>query len=159
GGAGGGPGPRCDPPPEAPGAAPPAGERGPGRGRRRRLPRLRRRTWALIAVAVILAGAVTGYVAAAAVAAPLQFAGASSWWYARDSARAVDTSADGAEQTTVPIRSGQRQGFVVSIYNPTPWTQTVLGLPAGYLGLGGPGPQARRARGPNNRRGGGGLRP
>jgi hypothetical protein len=30
-------------------------------------------------------------------------------------------------QTTVPIRSGQRQGFADAIYNPTGVTQTIVG--------------------------------
>lgn len=47
--------------------------------------------------------------------------------------RPVDSSADGAQQTTVPIRSGQRQGFLVSVTNPGPWTQTILGPGGGFV--------------------------
>lgn len=39
----------------------------------------------------------------------------------------MSTYADGATQTSVPIRPGQRQGFLVNIYNPTGVTQTILG--------------------------------
>jgi hypothetical protein len=54
-------------------------------------------------------------------------AGQSAWWYPKDYNREVDTSVGGANQTTVPIRSGQRQGFAIGIYNPTDVAQTVLG--------------------------------
>jgi len=36
-------------------------------------------------------------------------------------------TANGASQTTVPIRSGQRQGYFVAIYNPADVTQTIIG--------------------------------
>ena len=80
---------------------------------------------------MVVVCAVLGYGVAAAAAAPVQFNGAASWWYARDSARAVYTEADGAQQTTVPIRSGRQQGFVITVDNPSDWTQTVLGPVAG----------------------------
>ena len=41
----------------------------------------------------------------------------------------------------VPIRSGQQQGFVITVYNPSNWTQTVLGPAAGFIGPGGPNVQ------------------
>jgi hypothetical protein len=98
---------------------------------RRGWPRLGRRGWTLTAGAVIIVAAVSGYIIAVDTAAPIQVANASSWWFPRDSARAVDTQADGAEQTAIPIRSGQEQGFAITVHNPSDWTQTVLG-PAGY---------------------------
>jgi hypothetical protein len=106
---------------------------GAQRPRRARLgwPRLGRRGWTLTAGAVVIVAAVSGYIIAAGTAAPIQVASASSWWFPRDSARAVDTQADGAEQTAIPIRSGQEQGFAITVDNPSDWTQTVLG-PAGY---------------------------
>jgi hypothetical protein len=120
----------------AAGAAP--GERAAGTRRRFRPHRLGRRAGALAIAAVAVAGLLASYFVAARTAAPLRTAGASSWWYARDWTRAVDTSADGYDQTTVPIRSGQRQGFVISIYNPSRWTQTILGPGAGFLTPNGP---------------------
>jgi hypothetical protein len=106
---------------------------GAQRPRRARLgwPRLGWRGWTLTAGAVVIVAAVSGYIIAAGTAAPIQDASASSWWFPRDSARAVDTQADGAEQTAIPIRSGQEQGFAITVDNPSDWTQTVLG-PAGY---------------------------
>jgi len=53
----------------------------------------------------------------------------SRWWYRQDYTREVTTIADGATQTTVPIRSGQRQGFAVGISNPTDVTETIVGVP------------------------------
>ena len=57
----------------------------------------------------------------------LPYLAAWAWWYPQDGAREVFTQADGAQQTTVPIREGQQQGYVVTVYNPSGWTQTVLG--------------------------------
>jgi hypothetical protein len=111
-----------------------AGTAGGGRRpRRARLgwPRLGWLGWTLTAGAVVIVAAVSGYLIAVDTAAPIQFASASTWWFPRDSARAVDTQADGAEQTAIPIRSGQEQGFAITVDNPSDWTQTVLG-PAGY---------------------------
>jgi hypothetical protein len=67
---------------------------------------------------------------AALTAPPVQNNGAFSWWYPQDTARATWTEADGAEQTTVPIRSGQQQGFAITVDNPSDWTQTILGAVA-----------------------------
>jgi len=112
-----------------------------GAARRRfRWPRLGWWRWMLIAAALLIVGAAAGYRVAVAVAPPLQSAGASSWWYPQDSARAVDTEADGARQTTVPIRSGRQQGYVFTVDNPSDWTQIVLGA------LPGPSPGAEYAQ-------------
>lgn len=109
---------------------------------RRRWSRLGWRRWTAIGAAVVIAAAASGYIVAMATAAPIQFEGGSdAWWYLQDRDRQVYTQADQAEQTTVPIRSGQRQGFVLTVTNPSDWSQTVLGL--------GPGidsPGSRRAQ-------------
>jgi hypothetical protein len=93
-------------------------------------------------------------------AAPIQLGDVSAWWYAQDSARAVSTQADDGQQSTVPIRSGQQQGFVITVYNPSNWTQTVLGPAADFIGPGGPDVQIGVA-GPNLsiERGGGVFHP
>jgi hypothetical protein len=101
----------------------------------------------------VTAGAIVAVVAVVAVfasrrdaletAPALTAGGSEGWWYAQDRAREVDTSADGAMQTTVPIRSGQWQGFVVDLFNDSNQTQTVLGpaagngLPSAFVGSGG----------------------
>ncbi len=97
---------------------------------RTRLARVRKRTWVVTAACLILLGAGIGYLVNYVAVGDLQFAGQAGWWYPQDSNREVDTSADGAQQTTVPIRSGQQQGFAVGIYNPTGWTQTIVGAAA-----------------------------
>jgi hypothetical protein len=107
----------------------------PGR-RRLRWPRLSWRRWTAIGVAaaaVIVAASLTAsYLDGMATAAPIQFdGGGSGWWSLRDGNHEVDTEADNAEQSTVPIRSGQRQGFVLSVTNPSDWSQTVIGPGAG----------------------------
>jgi hypothetical protein len=102
-----------------------------------------RRGWASVAAArlrtKILAGLTVLLLAAGAtylnvqVSAPLiQFAGSSGWWYSQDSMHEVDTSADGAQQSTVPIRSGHRQAFAIGIENPSNFTETIIG-PVGGL--------------------------
>ncbi len=51
------------------------------------------------------------------------------WWYPQD--HAVDSTADGAQQTTVRIRSGQWQGFAIGIFNTSNFTETIIGPPTG----------------------------
>jgi hypothetical protein len=107
---------------------------------RRRLAQVRRRTWIVLSVIVALAGIATGYLLFYVASAPLQFGGTAGWWFQQDSRRSVDTTADGASQTTVPIRFGHRQAYAISIYNPTGVTQTILGPAYGpNLPLNGPG--------------------
>ncbi len=77
--------------------------------------------------AVAVAAAIIVYVVVVSSVAPIQARGPSSWWFRQDVARATYAEADGARQTTVPIRSGQLQGLVVTLYNPTDRTQTILG--------------------------------
>ena len=117
-----------------------------------RPPRRTRRAWrnwrfwvtAGVIVAVFVVGAVVASKRNAAETAPaLTAGGAEGWWYAQDRAREVDTTADGADQSTVPVRSGQWQGFVIDLYNRSDLTQTVLGpadgngLPSAFAGAGG----------------------
>jgi hypothetical protein len=128
---------------------------GAGLGGRRDDPAARRprrtwrawRTWwfwvaAGVIVAVVAVVAVVASKRNAAETAPALTAGGSAgWWYAQDRARQVNTSADGLTQSTVPIRSGQWQGFVIDLFNDSNLTQTVLG-PAGngpsvFVGAGG----------------------
>jgi len=94
---------------------------------RRRLARVRKRTWGVLGVIVVLAGIATGYLTYYLTAGSLEFAGTSGWWYPQDYTHEVFTTADGATQTAVPLRSGERQGYFVSIDNPTGVTQTILG--------------------------------
>ena len=94
-------------------------------GRRRR--HLRWWGWTAIGTTVAAAAAIIGYVIVAKSVAPIQARGPSSWWFRQDVERATYAEADGARQTAVPIRSGQMQGLAVTLYNPTDWTQTILG--------------------------------
>lgn len=98
---------------------------------RARLARVRRRTWIIAGAAcLVVATAVATYIAVIP-SGSLQLAGQGGWWYLQDGNHEVDTQADNARQSTIRIRSGQRQGFAVGIYNPTNWTQTILGRPHG----------------------------
>ena len=109
------------------GAAPLAAPAMTGARLRHRLARVRRRTWSVVGVTVILAAIGTGYLIYFLALGSLEFAGVSGWWYPQDYNRDVITTANGATQTTVPLRSGQRQGYFVSIDNTTGVTQTILG--------------------------------
>jgi hypothetical protein len=94
---------------------------------RRRLAQVRRRTWGALSVIVVVAGLATGYLIYYLTVDSLGFEGASGWWYPQDYSHAVITTADGVIQTTVPLRSGERQGYFVAIHNATGVTQTILG--------------------------------
>jgi len=102
------------------------------------------RTWAAASAIAAVVAVVAIKVIAAETAPALTAGGAEAWWYPQDRARAVDTSADGTEQTTVPIRSGHWQGFVIDLFNDSDQTQTVLGpaygngLPTAFIGAGPP---------------------
>ncbi len=101
--------------------------------------RLRRARWQSWVVAVVIAlvlAAGLGRLVQFATAPLLQPGGGYGWVYATDSNREVDTQADGAEQTTVPIRSGQLQGLVITVTNPSDFTETVLGLAPGSIPFG-----------------------
>jgi len=89
--------------------------------------RLGWRGWTAIVAPVAVAAAIIGYVLIVTSVPPLQARGPSSWWFRQDAARATYAEADGARQTTVPVRSNQVQGLAVTLYNPTDWTQTILG--------------------------------
>jgi hypothetical protein len=93
------------------------------RARRKRI----RRTGIVLGVVALIAAAWPSYTAIMNGIAPLQARGASAWWYPQDTARQARTEADGVVQLTVPIRSAERQGFVVEVYNPSSWTQTIVG--------------------------------
>jgi hypothetical protein len=89
----------------------------------------RRQTVLAVAAAVVIAA--VAYEVVVQTAAPLVLEGSAGWWFRADWSRAVETTADGASQTTVPIRSGQRQGYFVDLYNPSNLTQTILGPATG----------------------------
>jgi hypothetical protein len=64
------------------------------------------------------------------LSAPLpEYAGYFAWWYPQD--HSVESTADGAQQTTVRIRSGQWQGFAIGIFNTSNFTETIIGRPTG----------------------------
>jgi hypothetical protein len=94
---------------------------------RYRLAQVPRRAWSFVGVIAVVAGIATGYLIYFLTPGSLEFAGASGWWYSQDYSHEAITTADGATQTTVPLRSGERQGYVITINNPTGVTQTILG--------------------------------
>jgi hypothetical protein len=110
-----------------------AAEAGAGAGHRAgakpgpQTPRRGRLGWAALGVTLAVAATIIVYVLVVTSVAPLQARGPSGWWFRRDAARATYAQADGARQTSVPVRDGQLQGLAVTLYNPTSWTQTILG--------------------------------
>ena len=127
--------------------ADPAERRGKATSRPPRSTRRARRSWRTWVAAGAIAAALAvaaGQLIAAETTPALSAGGAEAWWYPQDRAHAVDTIADGAEQTTVPIRSGHWQGFVIDLFNDSDQTQTVLGpaygngLPSAFVGAGPP---------------------
>jgi hypothetical protein len=92
---------------------------------------VRLRTWVAVVVVVLLAAAGARVADVFLSATPLQFTMGADWWYRQDAAREVIATADNVTQNTAPIRPGQRQGYVVSIYNPTKLTQTITGDASG----------------------------
>jgi hypothetical protein len=93
--------------------------------------RLRRASWQSwvlgVVIALVLAAGV-GRVVQVATAPLLQPTGGFGWVYPSDYNREVNTQADDAQQTTVPIRSGQLQGVMINVTNTSDFTETVLGL-------------------------------
>jgi hypothetical protein len=113
-----------------------------------RLGRVRRRTWAVAGVAVVLVAAAVTYLVVTLTAPALEFNGVATWWFPRDVSHRVDTSYGDNIETTVPIRSGL-QGYVVGLHNSANVTETVVGDGSngtivgddglGWDNLGGPG--------------------
>lgn len=91
------------------------------------------RAWTAVTAVVLVLAAVASYLAVMLSAAPLSAAGDNGWWYKQDGSRAVRSTADGVNQTAVPIRPGHQQGFLIMLYNPSGQTQTVVGV-TGYGG-------------------------
>lgn len=98
-----------------------------GRRKWARVTGARRRT-KVVAAAITLLLATGGTYLGVILTAPLiEFGGDSVPWYAQDADHQVWASADGAQQVTFPVRSGQRQGWEFGIYNPSNFTETVVG--------------------------------
>ncbi len=101
-----------------------------------RLRRARWQSWVLAAIIALVLAAGAGRLIQFVTAPLLQPGGSYGWVYARDYSREVDTQADDAQQTTVPIRSGQLQGLYITVTNPSDFTETVLGLEPGGIPFG-----------------------
>ena len=116
---------------------------------RRRPPLLRRtialarrvpmRIWIPAAVLAIAVGAPAGTLIYWQTQPGISFDDGSSWWGPQD-AHSIQTEADGAMRSTVPLRPGQMQGFEIFVYNPSDTSQRILGAQAGYVSPGAPVP-------------------
>jgi hypothetical protein len=100
---------------------------------------VRPRTWiaACLVVIIVVAGARCADIYRSA--APLQYSKGGGWWYPQDVKHQQIVVTNTSTQNTTRIRSGQRQGYVISVYNPTNVTQTVLGDASGPVGWDNPG--------------------
>jgi len=107
---------------------------------RTRSARVRGFIWVAVGLAVILAVAGARYADKYRSAAPLQYwNNTGDWWYPQDANHENIATADNATQNTASIRSGQRQGYVIAVYNPTNVTETVVGDASGETGWNSPG--------------------
>jgi hypothetical protein len=100
---------------------------------------VRPRTWIVAGLAVILVAAAAGYSDHYLSAGSLQYSNGGDWWYQQDVRHQDIARTISATQNTTPIRSGQRQGYVISIFNPTSVTQTIVGDASGPRGWNSPG--------------------
>jgi hypothetical protein len=124
---------------EAGAAVPAASERSALGLARALLAAVRLRTWIVAGLAVILVAAGAKYADHYWSAAPLQYSNGGDWWYRQDVRHQDIATTATATQNTTPIRAGQRQGYVVSVYNPTSVTQTIVGDASGPHGWNNPG--------------------
>lgn len=100
---------------------------------------IRPRTW-IIACLIVIAAAAAGRVCDHYLSAgSMTYTLAGGWWYSQDAAHQQIVVTNTATQNTTPIRSGQRQGYIVSILNPTNVTQTIVGDASGTSGWNSPG--------------------
>lgn len=95
----------------------------------RRLERVRGRTWLIAAVAVTLVVIAAFRTVTFLTAGSLENGSFNygRWWYAQDTRHNVEASANDSTQSTAPVRSGQRQGYVVEVYNGTGVAQAIIG--------------------------------
>ncbi len=94
-----------------------------------RIIRSRLRTKLTVVLIALLLAAGATFVNTFQSAPLLDYAGEFGWWYPQD--HEVDSTADGAQQTTVRIRSGQWQGFAIGVSNTSNFTETIIGPPTG----------------------------
>ncbi|MHB1931084.1 MAG: HAAS signaling domain-containing protein [Acidimicrobiales bacterium] len=92
-----------------------------------RLRRMRRRTLAIVVVALALSGALLGWGIDYASSPSLVFDGEAGWWPAQGPA--TITQIGNLAQSAVPFAFGKTQGFFVVLHNPSGWSQTIVGLP------------------------------
>jgi hypothetical protein len=102
----------------------------PNRGLRRvsgRLRVVRRRTWIILGMAlVVIVPPVTLWVDMA-TAPLLRSGGGSAWWYARDGDRATQpTFTFGQIYTSLSVTSARQTGLVMNIYNPSGYTEKLV---------------------------------
>jgi len=108
----------------------------------RRLERVRGRTWLIAAVAVTLVVIAAFRTATFLTAGQLENGSFNygAWWYEQDYRHNVLATANDSTQNTAPVRSGQRQGYVVEVYNGTGVAQTIIGDGSGpSIGWNNPG--------------------
>lgn len=107
---------------------------------RTRSARVRGFIWLAVGLAVILVVAGARYADKYRSAPPLEYwNNAGDWWYPQDANHEAIARADNATQNTAPIRSGQRQGYVIAVWNPANVTETVVGDASGETGWNNPG--------------------
>jgi hypothetical protein len=85
--------------------------------------------WTILTALVILAGATTWYFVSVETA-PVLGGVENDWYYPQDQLHATQSSAEETLQSTVALRPRQWQGYYVSLWNYSSWTQTITGYAA-----------------------------
>jgi len=100
---------------------------------------IRPRTWIIAAVIVIVAVVAARWADYYLSVPSLTYSNGGDWWYSQDAKHENIVATWTATQNTTPIRSGQRQGYIVSLFNGTKVTQTIVGDASGEFGWNSPG--------------------
>jgi len=95
----------------------------------RRLRRMRRRSLALLAASLCVAGVLLGWGIDYATSPSLVTGGTFGWWPGQAGGPETTTTIGNLTQSAVPFAFGQTQGFYVVLHNPSGWSQTIVGLP------------------------------
>ena len=100
---------------------------------------VRPRIWVAVGLLVVLAAVAGRYADYYLSVGPLQYSNGGDWWFKQDVSHQDIVSTITSTQNTTQIRSGQVQGYVISIFNPTKVTETIVGDASGSRGWNNPG--------------------
>jgi hypothetical protein len=100
---------------------------------------VRPRIWIAACLLVVLIAGGARYADYYLSVGPLQYDQGGDWWFRQDISHQQIATTQTSTQNTTQIRSGQVQGYVISIFNPTKVTETIVGDASGPHGWNSPG--------------------